>query len=275
MYFPKYWARAKQGGVFAWGWSDVSTAEALADGKSRVARIIERLENGPWEKWDLDPYGYPDRPMREEVIHEFAPSDGSAAVTRNSYGCLVLNTTHALFVDIDEPAAEPDIFRAIASLFGKKKTTFDGTVMEQAKQWTAARSGWGWRVYRTKAGIRLLATHQPIAAENPLTEEVFHAFKADILYRKLCVNQKCYRARLTPKSWRCGVDRPVHRWPWLTPEDEAEFRQWEQSYRAVAADYATCKLLGQVGNATIHSALAPLVEFHDKATGVGSDKPLA
>ncbi len=66
---------------------------------------------------------------------------------------------------------------------------------------------WGWRIYRTKAGFRLLATHRPVFPSEPLAEEAFQEFKADILYRKLCVNQKCFRARLTPKSWRCGVER--------------------------------------------------------------------
>ncbi len=53
------------------------------------------------------------------------------------------------------------------------------------------------------------------------------------------------------------------------------FRQWEQTYLAAAAGYSTCRLLGQVGNTAIHPELAPLVDFHDKATGVGIDRPLA
>jgi hypothetical protein len=210
--------------------------------------------------------------MREEVIHEFAEGDGSAVVTRNSYGCLVLNATNALFVDVDEPAAP--IFSSFTSLF-RKRPVLEDMILETARQWVEKLPDWGWRIYRTKAGFRLLATHRPMLPSEPLTEEAFREFKADVLYRKLCVNQKCFRARLTPKSWRCGVERLSCRWPWFAPEDEAAFREWEQGYLAAAAEYATCRLLGQVGNSVVHAELAALTDFHDKATGVGMDRPLA
>lgn len=272
MYFPKFWARAQQGDVHAWGWSDVSMDEAQAAGQTRLARVLERLRSDRQpSKW-VDPYGYPDRPMREEIIHRFAEPEGAAVVTRNSYGCLVLNTTRALFADVDEnfQTMAPSFF----SLF-RKKPSLDEVIMEKARHWVDTHPGWGWRVYRTKAGYRLLATHLPIAADDPLAEEVFQEFKADPLYRKLCVNQKCFRARLTPKSWRCGVDRLTRRWPWFTAEEEVAFQQWEQTYRSAAAEYATCRLLGEAGTGSVHPEIAPLVDFHDKATGVGSDRPLA
>lgn len=272
MYFPKFWVRVQQGAVHTWGWSDVSVAEAQAAGQVRLARVLERLGAGREpSKW-VDPYGYPDRPMREEVIHQFAEGGGEGVVTRNSYGCLVLNTTKALFADVDENFQPAE--RSLFSLF-RKKPPLDDVLMEKARNWVAAHRDWGWRIYRTKAGFRMLATHRPISPGDSVAEEVFQEFKADPLYRKLCVNQKCYRARLTPKSWRCGVDRLSKRWPWVEPGDEAAFREWEKAYREASADYSTCRLLGQVGNAAIHPDLAALVEFHDKATGVGLDRALA
>jgi hypothetical protein len=272
MYFPKFWVRVQQGAVHAWGWSDVSEAEAQTAGQARLARVLERLGAGREpSKW-VDPYGYPDRPMREEVIHQFAEGDGDSVVTRNSYGSLVLNTSKALFADVDENF-QP-VATSLFSLF-RKKPSLDEVIQEKARNWVELRKDWGWRIYRTKAGYRLLATHRPISPDDPVTEEVFQEFKADRLYRKLCVNQKCFRARLTPKSWRCGMDRISQRWPWLSREDEAAFREWEKTYREATAEYSTCRLLGQVGNGAIHPDLAALVEFHDKATGVGSDRPLA
>jgi hypothetical protein len=272
MHFPKFWVLARKGGIGAWGWSDVSQAAAQAEGDTRVARIAAWLESGGKEP--RSSYGYPDRPMREPVLHEFAEpgARARAVVTRNSYGCLVLNTANALFVDIDEkPAGLGGLFRG---LFGKRKT-FEDTVTEQLENWIAGHEGWGWRAYRTKAGIRLLATHCPISPEDPVCQEVFREFQADRLYQKLCVNQKCFRARLTPKPWRCGAEKPSASWPFADPHAEAAFTSWEQDYRRKASGFATCRLLGQFGTAIPNAEIAELVDFHDQATGVGSDRPLA
>lgn len=272
MHFPKFWVLARKGGICAWGWSDVSQAAAQADGDARVNRIAAWLEDGG--TGPRNPYGYPDRPMREPVLHEFATPDGSvrAVVTRNSYGCLVLNTANALFVDVDEkPGGLGGVF---SGLFGKRKT-FEDTVTEQLEKWIAGHEGWGWRAYRTKAGIRLLATHRPITPEDPICQEAFREFQADRLYQKLCVNQKCFRARLTPKPWRCGVERPGKSWPFAHRDAEAEFTRWEKSYRAEAAGFAACRLLGEFGVQSPHAEIAELVTFHDQATGALSDRPLA
>jgi hypothetical protein len=272
MHFPKFWVLARKGGVCAWGWSDVSQAAAQADGDARVGRIFAWLANGG--KGPRNGYGYSDRPMREPVLHEFPAPEGRAraVVTRNSYGCLVLNTTDALFVDVDEkPGGLGGLF---SGLFGKRKT-FEDTMKEHLETWCASHEGWGWRAYRTKAGIRLLAIHAPITPEDPVCQEVFHAFQADRLYQKLCVNQKCFRARLTPKPWRCGVERPRKSWPFADQEAEAEFTRWEEEYRRKAAGFAACRLLGQFGTPTPHAAIAEVVAFHDQATGALSDRPLA
>lgn len=272
MHFPKFWVLARKGGVSAWGWSDLSLSAAQADGDTRVVRIAAWLEDG--HKTQRGPYGYPDRPMREPVLHEFADSAGRAraVVTRNSYGCLILNTAEALFVDVDEKPA--GLVQALAGLFGKRKT-FEDTVIERMESWIAVHQGWGWRAYRTKAGIRLLATHRPIAPTDPLCREVFREFQADRLYQKLCVNQKCFRARLTPKPWRCGFEKPQESWPFGEKEAEARFTRWEQEYRGKAGAFASCRLLGQFGAPIPCPEIAELLAFHDQATGADSERPLA
>lgn len=269
MYFPKFWRVARQGGASAWGWSDASPEAAETEAGKRLQRVIERLAENPAHAENS--YGYPDRPMREQVLHEF-PASGSA-VTRNGYGCLVLNTTTALFADVDESQAPPAGF--FASLFGKKEDDFETKTLAEAHEWTAAHPTWGLRVYRTKAGIRLLATHQPLPPEKSACEGLFTHFNVDWLYQKLCTNQQCYRARLTPKPWRCGADRLKAAWPWLKEGDEAAFQEWEQAYLAAAKDYATCRFLGHVGRQEIHPALQELVTFHDEATGATSARELA
>ncbi len=53
---------------------------------------------------------YLDRPMREPVLREVKKDNGelAAVVTRNSYGCLVLNTARVMFVDVDLPELKPE-----------------------------------------------------------------------------------------------------------------------------------------------------------------------
>lgn len=271
MHFPQHWFSAQRGQVSAWGWSDESLAQAQAHAESRLLRILEWLRRG--EGRQLQRYGYSDRPLREEVLKEFRAPDGTlaGAVTRNSYGCLVLNTSHLMFVDIDAPEAKTSNF--LAGLFGFRKpdknkdaNDFEAGVLEKVHHWVSGRPQWGWRVYRTRSGIRLMATHQPIASDETTTNEAFETFSSDPLYRKLCAAQKCFRARLTPKPWRCGMRNPRHRWPWKDAKAESAFRAWEKKYLSTSIGFASCRLLGHFGNTSLHPALLELIEFHDRAT---------
>jgi hypothetical protein len=45
-------------------------------------------------------------------------------------------------------------------------------VLVQAQAWNQSYPGWGWRVYRTKAGLHLLATHWLFDPEGAPTEQV-------------------------------------------------------------------------------------------------------
>ena len=108
-----------------------------------------------------------------------------------------------------------------------------------------------------------------------MCKEAFETFGADMLYRQLCASQKCFRARLTPKPWRCGVSKHYARWPWGNEKWEAKFRKWDTKYMAAANDHATCRLIGSVGNPEISAAHQELVAFHDEITRVKSQLPLA
>ena len=271
MHFPRFWTLAKKGGVSAWGWSDSSMDDALARGSKRVDYVIDWIRNG--FQTSIGAYGYPNRPMREEVLREFHDSNGtlSAVVSRNSYGCLVLNTQNMLFVDVDEKS--PGLFGSLKSFF--RLGSFEQRVLDEVHKWIADHPGWGWRVYRTRAGIRLLATHQPISPEDRACHVAFKAFGADWLYQKLCVNQKCFRARITPKPWRCGVSKPTVRWPFPNPDAAARFKDWSQLYEKAIGERAVCRLLGHFGRNEIHPEFRDLVSFHDGMTRIETSLPLA
>lgn len=281
MHFPRYWTTARSKRLSAWGWSDISTEHAASCATERLTRIQNWLKRGG-ELSSLRAYGYPNRPMREEVLQEFRSSDGTlcGVVTRNSYGCRVLNTSNLMFVDVDAPEAKESGW--LAGLFGFRKPdhkrnpdAFGTELMARIKDWVQQHPDWGWRVYRTAAGYRLMATHQPCSSDAIACKPVFDFFRADPLYQTLCAAQKCFRARLTPKPWRCGVEKLRVRWPWGNAKSEECFRKWETDYRKAAARHATCKLAGHFGNTTIHPELQELVSFHDAAVDLETNLPLA
>ena len=266
MNFPKFWARGQSGGFSVWRWSDTSVDEAKVAAQAAAEKLAAQFEA---DNLPRDRYGYGTRPMREPVIREIRNAAGELtnAITRNSYGCQVLNSAGAMFVDVDFPNEKPKGAGLFGSLFGKKAEPEDPAKASMAKAaaWAQNHAGWNWRVYRTKAGLRLLATHTLFDPANPVCEQVFAAMGADPLYRRLCQTQKCFRARLTPKPWRCGIDHPPARWPFVNEAAERAFGNWDAKYQAASEAKATCRLL-DAGQGALHEDLREMVALHDEMT---------
>jgi hypothetical protein len=117
MLIPRYWSRAESEAVTPdgrtvrfqlWRGARGSEAEARAAADQAVQRMAERIRSGAGFP---EKYSYGDRPLREEVVREIAgagaPDDPDAAITRNTYGALVLNAARAFFIDVDVEGAEP------------------------------------------------------------------------------------------------------------------------------------------------------------------------
>jgi hypothetical protein len=279
MNFPKFWARGEAQGFSAWGWSNESLALATSKAVEVAQRIAARLAHG--DRRHLSRYEYGDRPLREEILREFRDDNGllTAIITRNSYGCLVLNTARLLFVDVDLGEA-PEQGGVLGWLSGAKKAaaklaTARQSVLDRAEAWARQHPGWGWRVYETRAGLRLAAIHRPFAHDDPTCAAVFEALGADLLYRRLCGHQRCFRARLTPKPWRCDTPKPPTRWPFVDERAARAFVEWEKGYLAAAAGYATCRLVAEFGATMGASEFAELLPAHDAATRCDSGLPLA
>jgi len=278
MNFPPFWAKGERNGFVCWRWSERSLDEALALACQAAQILADRFAAG-----DLPPkHGgyYPDRPLREPVLSEIKNNSGgrAAVVTRNAYGCLVLNTARVMFVDVDLP--EPKSAGGfLKKLFGGPKTPkaddAQGNIVAKAEAWTKAHPGWGWRVYRTRAGLRLLATHDMFDPESAASQDVFQALGADPLYQRLCKVQKCFRARLTPKPWRCGLRRKPERWPWPDGRAEKSFQKWAAQYQSCSFNWATCELVQTIGNREIHPEVQLILGLHDQTTRVESKLALA
>ena len=276
MNFPPFWARGASGDFFCWRWSSNNIAEAQSLADQAAQQLSERFRHG-----DFPPkHGgyYPNRPFREPVLQEIKNNAGelAAVITRNSYGCLVLNTARVMFVDVDLP--EPKSPGLFSRLFGKPSAApvvTESSALAKVENWTRNNSDWGWRIYRTRAGLRLLATHALFDPEAAASDGVFDALGADPLYRQLCTTQKCYRARLTPKPWRCGVRTKPERWPFLDARAEKHFQKWDAQYQSFAAGWATCELVKEIGNDTVHPAVQLILAVHDQMTRVESKLQLA
>jgi hypothetical protein len=98
-------------------------------------------------------------------------------------------------------------------------------------------------VYETAAGLRVILAHREI---DPCSEEasrILDFVGSDPLCLRLCRNQKSFRARLTPKPWRCGHHGPTDRWPFLETKSAQSFEAWESEYFRRIRDYSVVRLL--------------------------------
>jgi len=296
MRIPRYWAKStetfpsrsnidlKIAHLTCWGWSDVSVSDAVERGNQRAKALAEM-----WPKGDFDArhpperYSYGDRPLHEAVLDEWKNDAGEtwAAVTRNVYGCEVLNTAAIMFVDIDLPDDSLwDIFSGgIRRLFGIAAPTAAererDNVLSKIRATVAQQPDFGVRVYRTRGGLRYLMTYGRVEPDSTDALTAMEALGADPKYVKLCRTQACFRARLTPKPWRCGIKPLRHHYPWPDEATIQKVRIWCEDYSRKAADFATCELIEHLGNTTMDAEIARVIEFHDKATRVGSNLKLA
>lgn len=235
---PKFWARAASQGFEAPGWSFTSLDEAKRVAAERVKVLADVLKG---LKSPEGRYLYGDRPVREPVIQTIGDvAKPEALITRNSYGALCLNTEEVAFVDVDNG----DVNRVKAA---------------QARQ-----PGWALRVYKTKAGMRVVAMHARLSPNSPEAAKLFETLGADPLYIKLCAVQQSFRARLTPKPWRMGLVRMPGSFPWRDQGVEQRVGEWVNEYDNAREEYAVCELVGVFGAAAADPTIERIVTLHDK-----------
>jgi hypothetical protein len=272
--------------VVSRGWSDESIEAARAKAREIARRVAQRIANNPTSR---NQYPYGDRPIPEPVIREFGEA-ARAMVTRNVYGALVLNTDDLMFVDIDREDAEADVggdltaglqeaLSGIFSLFGKQAPAAQipkapATVLDSIRG-VVEKRGLSARVYRTAAGHRVLVTDRRFRAGDSETEALLNEFGADGMYMRLCRTQESFRARLTPKPWRCGHRKPPVAFPFETGEAVAAFEEWEQEYERQCQPHATCRFVASLGNGAVVPGFEELIEYHDRETKALSGQPLA
>lgn len=282
MQIPRFWAQVSdtvqgQDGkpldLKCWGWSTDDIHEARTRASEAFERLLARVRSGSGME---SRYSYGNRPLREEIIREVS-ADGSpsAIISRNSYGALILNTARVMFIDVDVPQ-EPPPPKGLFGLFrGKKADKPDPaeTVLQNLRR---ELEGYGsFRVYRTAAGYRVLATDPLFEPANADVEQLMERVGADPAFVKLCRAQRSFRARLTPKPWRCNQPRPPVVFPRQDPQSQNQFQSWLNEYDSACFSWSTCRFVEEIGPGNVHEEARPLLDLHDEYTKPDSSLPLA
>ena len=167
MRIPAYWSKAtaedvdrdgKKASFSCWRSSDRSQEDAHESALAAAKKGLRSFFSGnrPGR------YAYGDAPLREETVETFTNSRGelAAAVTRNSYGSLVLNVDRVMFIDLDFPPTSlgESIGYFFAKLFNKAAASpearREADVTKRLEPVLGVHPRWSIRLYRTFAGMR-------------------------------------------------------------------------------------------------------------------------
>jgi hypothetical protein len=262
----KYWVTEKQKilidgveqNIICYGGSNISVEDAQVRAKEKAEKVKRKIKG---EKHLFDEY---EAEIREEILQII---DNHSAITRNRYGAQVLNVEKILILDIDKPKT------SFGDLFRKKVPEQDKLkIFEMVKKLasTLKYQGYGFRIYETFQGARVIVTGKDFDPRDRDTGKLMSEFNCDRLYMTLCQKQGCFRARLTPKPYRMKMRRYKVQFP--REDDEAELQQWLADYEKESRNFSVCKFVEQVG--TSHP-MNDVIRLHDEITGVNFRQSLA
>ncbi len=302
--------------VRRFGWSDASEAEAQAMADARAQDALARLQAGeqllrrePRREYN----GALGLPIREEIVSRH----GDTIITRNGYGARCLNSPNVLFVDIDlvdKPSAAAAleyivpliaaagvawaiqrrwyIFAAgMVALFiyhvvrsiRQRRNSGGGASAElfaraRVAKFAAANPEWRFRLYKTPAGLRALAMHRIFQPDEPAVAACFAALGADPIYARMCFNQRCFRARVSPKPWRIGLQEHIKpangAWP-VPPEHQPARSRWIEEYERAARHHSSCHYLESIGSGVEHPDARAVQVLHDELCRANMPLPAA
>lgn len=149
--------------------------------------------------------------------------------------------------------------------------------LAKVRAFSARHPDWGLRVYETPKGLRVIVTHAALAPSSPEVQGLFQQLEVDPLYAMLCNQQQCFRARVSGKPWRMGLNGlsgQERRWP-LSAASQAARQQWVSVYETRSTQFAACRFIDQLGATTLCSAAQTFVIWHDERSKAHSSLALA
>lgn len=271
MIVPEYWSEAKtrttyngkQRTVMRFGWSDTSENDAHKNARRRVEEAIARLQAGESVRARDHKVAYNGAeglPIREEIVERH----GESVITRNSYGALCLNTPDVVFADIDVEA--PGLLRSMWLLVSGGERDPFVAARARVEKFVADNPGWLLRLYRTPKGFRVLVMHDTFDPTDEPAFEFMQKLGSDPLYMRMCRNQKCFRARISPKPWRIGVEHIKPRpgiWP-VKKEKMNVRRDWIRRYEQQASRYSSCRYEASLGKGRPIRKCEAVQSVHDR-----------
>lgn len=313
----KYRKKEKQITVRRFGWSDTSILEAQSNADRLANEALQKILAGE-KLHKRDPKiaynGGLGLPIREEIIarHE------DVIITRNAYGAKCMNTPNVLFADIDFKdksvfksgfviycllmclfwfmgmfhhtfmlkllviISSIPISRFMAESIQSFKKKLKGGDLKMAKKkiedFLLKNPRWSLRLYQTPAGLRIIATHQLFKPNEAIVGDFFKALDVDSVYAFMCLNQNCFRARLTPKPWRIGIKDHLRPRPgiWPVAEDRLPKRnEWLKIYDEKSVDFAACSFLETLGSGLINAEVRKVIDLHDQLSKANQKLPIA
>jgi hypothetical protein len=304
--------------VRRWGWSDVSVEDAQRHADQRAAEALERIQSGakePRREPKVAYNGAEGVPIREEVIERrgdvVITRNGYGARCLNTpdvlfadidfrteVGCgPVVGVLTVLILAIWSllPTRGPWLIGGIlvtgvACVYSYSMAAYlrrrldasrggqEGISMQRIRMFLSDHPEWGVRVYRTPAGLRLLALHRTFGPEDQAdVDTFFHAVGVDRLYQKMCFRQACFRARVSPKPWRMGLAvGPLPRATWPVSQEALSRRQaWVRQYEEVSSGYAACRFVEELGTGHSSEKAREVQFWHDQLCRAESSLPLA
>ncbi len=217
-------------------------------------------------------YGVPKANSEEVVCRSASAGVVNAIITRNHYGSLVLNASRTLFIDVDgdDLGMQQHVDAALRNTGESWQGMFNDLCVVLQNE-----SNEGFRIYRTAAGFRLLATTHEYQPGSLQSNRLMQTVGADAAFVELCRIQQNFRARLSPKPWRCGTKLPPNSYPRKSIVQQQTFAHWRSQYDRACCQRATCKYLGHIGPSDLHECIAPIIELHDRETKAFESLPLA
>lgn len=124
------------------------------------------------------------------------------------------------------------------------------------------KEGGSWALYQTPAGARAIRLDKLDNPDEQDSIETLDRLATDRSYKALCRKQRCYRARLTPKPWRIGVERlSGHVWP-LDGEEYTLREEWVSNYDRARRGWGACQWIEDIGGQASQRNMA-VRELHD------------
>jgi hypothetical protein len=303
---------------FGWSDVGLEEAQAHADGRVRaaLARVLAG-EALPRRERRVAYNGSEGVPIREEIVERDGETvitrNGYGALCLNTPNVffadvdfdakpgartiLIVSSSLGLVVcaglrfGLNQPIGRSiSIGFAVALILGYATTAFllrlrvvlggghERLAIERIRAFLRSHPEWRLRLYRTPAGLRLLALHRVFDPRESEVEAAFEALRVDPIYARMCFNQNCFRARVSPKPWRLGLQRlrSPYSAAWRPEHAELPARlAWIAQYDRASANHAACRYLDTLGTGRVDIAAERVQGLHDRMCRAELDLPLA